>query len=120
MILISSRGSLQTKIPEIWWKDPSWLQVKEHSPRQPDTKPSEESEKDVKILIKLRFRSIVFTTVTIQDDFYVILHMFDLHKALKISAWILRFIKKQEIRSSINCRISKSEKKIIFSMNRVK
>ena len=27
---LDSRGSLLTKIPEIWWKGPSWLQVKEH------------------------------------------------------------------------------------------
>ena len=27
---LGSRGSLLTKISEIWWKDPSWLQVKEN------------------------------------------------------------------------------------------
>ena len=59
-------------------------------PRQPDIKPSEESEKEVKI--SKERKSIVFTTVAIQDDFDLILHKFDLHKALRTSAWILRFI----------------------------
>ena len=94
---LGSRGSLLTKIPEIWWKGPSWLQVKESLPRRPDIKPSEESEKEVKI--SKEYKSIVFTTVAIQDDFDSILRKFDLHKALRISAWILIFIN--------NCRKNK-------------
>ena len=70
--------------------------------RQPDIKLSEESEKEVKI--SKVYKSIVFTTVATQDDVDLILHKFDLHKALRISAWILRFIN--------NCRISKSEKNL--------
>ena len=41
----------------------------------------------------------MITTVEGQYDFDLILHKFDLHKALRISAWILRFIN--------NCRKSK-------------
>ena len=92
---LGSRKSLRTKVPEIWWKDPSWLQVKENW--QPDIKPSEESEKDVKI--SKEHKSIVIKTAAIQDDFDLILHIFYLHKALRISAWILRFIN--------NCRKTK-------------
>ena len=94
---LGSRWSLLTKIPEIWWEGPSWLQVKENWPRQPDIKPSEESQKEVKI--SKEHKSIVFTIVPIQNDFDLILHKFDLHKALRISAWILRFIS--------NCRKNK-------------
>ena len=92
---LGSRGSLLTKIPEIFWKGPSWLQVKENWPRQPDIKPSVESEKEVKIS-KGR---IVIARIEIQNDFDLIRHKFDLHKALRISAWILRFIN--------NCRKNK-------------
>ena len=92
-----SRRSLLTKILEIWWEGPSWLQVKENWPRQPDIKPSEESEKEVKF--SKEHKSVVFRTVAIQDDFDLILHKFDLHKALRISAQILRFIN--------NCRKNK-------------
>ena len=94
---LGSRKSLPTKVPEIWWKGPSWLQVKENW--QPDVKPSKEPEKEVKI--SKEHKSIVITTVAIQDDFDLILHIFDLHKALKTSAWILylRFIN--------NCRKNK-------------
>ena len=60
---LGSRGSLPTKIPEIWWKGSSWLQVKENWPKQPDIKPSEESEKQVKI--SKEHKPIVFTTVAI-------------------------------------------------------
>ena len=87
---LGSRGSLLTIIPEIQWKGPCWLQVKENWPRQPDIKPYEESEKEVKI--SKEHKPIVFTTISIQDDFDLILHKFDLHKALRVSAWILRFI----------------------------
>ena len=87
---LGSRGSLLTKIPEIWWKGPSWLQVKENWTRQRDIKLPKESEREVKILKE--HKSVVFTTVAIQDDFDFILHKFDLHKVLRISAWILIFI----------------------------
>ena len=87
---LGSRKGLQTKVPEIWWKGPSWLQVKENW--QPNIKPSEESEKISKIKISKEHKSIVITTAAIQDDFDLILQIFYLHKALRISAWILRFI----------------------------
>ena len=50
------------------------------------------SEKEVKI--SKERNSIVIRTVEIHDDFDLILHKFDLHKALWISVWILRFINK--------------------------
>ena len=53
-------GGLLNKISEIWWKDLSWLQVKENWPRQPDIKPSVESEKEVKI--SKERKSIFFIT----------------------------------------------------------
>ena len=46
---LGGRGSLLNKISEIWCEGPSWLQVKENWPRQPDIKPSVESEKEVNI-----------------------------------------------------------------------
>ena len=66
------------------------MQVKENWPSQPDIKLYAKSEKEVKI--SKEHRSIVITTVEIQDDFDLLLHKFDLHKAFRISAWILRFI----------------------------
>ena len=52
--------------------------------RQPDIKSSAESETEVKI--SKEHKSFVITTVEIQDDFDLILHKFDLHKALRTSA----------------------------------
>ena len=94
---LGSRGSLLTRIPEIWLKGPSWLQVKKNWPRQPSIKPSVESEKEVKISKK--HKSVVSTTVEIQDDFDLIMYKFELNKALRIPASILRFVK--------NCRKNK-------------
>ena len=76
---LDSRGSLLTKIPEVWWKGSSWLQVKER-PRQSFMEPSVESKKEVKI--SKEHKSIAITTAEVQDDFDLILHRFDLHKAL--------------------------------------
>ena len=50
------------------------LQVKENWSREPDIKPSEESEKGVKNSKK--HKSVVFPTVAIQDDFDLILLKF--------------------------------------------
>ena len=58
---LGSRGSLLTKIPEIWGRGASWLQVKENWPRQLGIKRSVESEKEVKI--SKEGKSIVITTV---------------------------------------------------------
>ena len=55
------RWSLLTKILEIWWRKPSWLKVKENWSRQPDIKPSVESEKEVKI--SKEHNSIVITAI---------------------------------------------------------
>ena len=110
-----------TKIPEIWWKGPSWLQVKENWPRQLGIKQFEESEKEVKILKE--HKSIVITTGAVQDDFDLILHKFDLHKALKISAWILRFInncRKHKKSSPLSTAELVNQKKIILSLDRRK
>ena len=79
---LGSRGGLLNKISEIWWKDLSWLQVKENWPRQPDIKPSVESEKEVKISKEHKY--IFFIANEIRDDFDLILHKFDLRKALRV------------------------------------
>ena len=48
------------------------------------------SGKEVKI--SKEHKSIVITTVEVKDDFDLILYKLNLRKALRISAWILRFI----------------------------
>ena len=60
------RWSLLTKILEIWWRRPSWLQVKKNWSRQPDIKPSVESEKEVKI--SKEHNSIVITAIEIATE----------------------------------------------------
>ena len=87
---LGSRWSLLTTIPEIWWKDPYWWQVKENWPRKQDIKTSVESEKEVKI--SKEHKSIVITAAKIQGEFDLILQEFDLNNALRVPACIVRFI----------------------------
>ena len=100
---LGSWRSLLTKISDIWLKGHSWLQVNENWPRQSDIKLFVESYREVKI--SKEQKSIIITTVKIQDDFDLILIKFDLCKTFRISAWM-----KQKIRSTNNRRICKSEK----------
>ena len=58
-------------------------------------KPSADSEKDVKISKK--HKSILITTVEIQEDFDLMLHKLDLQNVFRMSTWILRFINNRRI-----------------------
>ena len=87
---LDSKESLLTKLFEMWWRGPSWLQVKRNWPMQTNQKSSVESEKEFKILKE--HKSIVFTATEIQDDFCLILRKSDSHKTFRISAWVLIFI----------------------------
>ena len=58
-------------------------------------KPSADSEKDVKISKK--HKSILITTVEIQEDVDLMLHKLDLQNVFRMSTWILRFINNRRI-----------------------
>ena len=47
---IGRRGSLLSKIPDIWWKDPSWIGENNNWLDQPILSESKESEKEAKII----------------------------------------------------------------------
>ena len=94
---IGSRGSLLSKIPDIWWKGPSWIAENSKWPDQPILSESKASEKEAKIILK-----ILATTVKLKDLFDLLLDKYELHKLLRVSAWLTRFIS--------NCRkIKKTE-----------
>ena len=75
------------KIPDIWWKGPSWIVENNKWPDQPILSKSKESEKEVKII-----KNILATKVKQKDLFDLLLDKYELHKVFRISAWVTRFI----------------------------
>ena len=91
---IGSRGSLLSKISDIWRKCPSWIVEIRNGQILSESK---EFEKKSKII-----KNILATTVKQKDLFDFLLAKYELHKVLKVSPWITRSIK--------NCqRIKKTE-----------
>ena len=84
---IESRGSLLSKTSDIWWKGPSWIAENNKWPDQPILSEAKESEKESKII-----KNILANTVKQKDLFDFLLDKYKLHKVLRVSAWITRFI----------------------------
>ena len=64
-----------------------WIAENNKWPDQPIFSESKESEKEAKII-----KNILATTVKRKDLFDFFLDKYELHKVLRISAWITRFI----------------------------
>ena len=86
---IGSRGFLISKLRNVWLEGPSWLTNSNEWPNQPVIQPLLESQKEAK-LEKL----IAVNTIEITYAFDKLLEKHELHKALRVSAWVNRFIKK--------------------------
>ena len=71
----------------MWWKGPSWIAENNKSPDQPILSESRGSEKEVKII-----KNILAATVKQKDLFDFLLDKYEIHKVLRVSAWITRFI----------------------------
>ena len=82
---IGSRGSLLSKISDIWRKCPSWRVEIRNGQILSESK---EFEKKSKII-----KNILATTVKQKDLFDFLLAKYELHKVLKVSPWITRSIK---------------------------
>ena len=84
---IGSRASLLDKISEIWSKDQSWIAENNKWPDQPILSESRECEKEAKPI-----KNILATAVKQKDLFEFLLDKYELHKLLRVSGWIRRFI----------------------------
>ena len=91
---IGSRGLLISKMPNVWWEGPSWLTNSNEWPTQPVIQLSVESQKEAK-----PGKQILANTVETTSTFDTLLEKFELHKVLRVTAWVNRFIQ--------NCRHSK-------------
>lgn len=84
---IGTRGSSIIKLPDLWWKGPSWLAELDHWPEQPIIKPSTESEKEKKMV-----KEVFTVAVKENNQLDNPLEKFHLWKVLSIFCWINRFI----------------------------
>ena len=71
----------------MWWKGPSRIAENNKSPDQPILSESRGSEKEVKII-----KNVLAATVKQKDLFDFLLDKYEIHKVLRASAWITRFI----------------------------
>ena len=83
-----SRGSLISKSPKVWCDGPSCLTNICEWPNQPVIQPSSEFQKEAKLE-----KQTVVNTTEIANAFDKLLEKYELHKALRASAWVNRFIK---------------------------
>ena len=83
---IGSRGGSVID-SEMWWKGPTWLANPQEWPPNIVTQPSPESRGELKVQ-----RELFAGAVEVRDDFYLILEKFGLSKAMRICAWVSRFM----------------------------
>lgn len=85
-LFLGSRGGSVTEA-KLWWTGPQWLTDQSKWPADIMTQPSQESETERKVQ-----REIFAGAVQISDDLHHVLEKFDLHRAMRVYAWISRFI----------------------------
>ena len=73
----------------MWLEGPSWLTDRSEWPNQPVIQLSLISQKETKLE-----KQIVVNTTEVAKAFDKLLEQYELHKALRVSAWVIRFIKK--------------------------
>ena len=82
---IGSRGSPVRKLPELWWKDPTWLKEFPKWPARPYIGPTAESQQECKIIPE-----VMAATVEALDMFDKLLAKYEFWKFLRITNWIFR------------------------------
>ena len=91
---IGSRDSLISNLRHVWLEGPSWLTNRSEWRNQPIIQPSLESQKEAKLE-----NQILVNTIEISNAFDKLIEKYELHKALRVLAWVNRFTK--------NCHHSK-------------
>ena len=84
---IASRGGSLSETP-LWWNGPEWLDDPEKWPENLATEPSAATEAEAKAV-----REVIYTAKTQRepDGLDQVLEKHDLHRTIRVSAWILRF-----------------------------
>ena len=95
---IASRGGHFSN-KSLWWNGPEWLDDPEKWPDNLETQPSTATEVEAKVV-----REVLCATQAqrVADEFDRLLEKHDLHRILRVCAWILRF--------TSNCRTKESQR----------
>ena len=84
---LGSRGASVTDV-QLWWRGPEWLADLTSWPEDIVTQASQQSDAERKVQWK-----IFAAAIKISDDLDRVLEKFDLHNALRVCAWVSRFIR---------------------------
>ena len=84
---VASRGAYSIKLGAQWYKGPSWIQKHEEWPAELFTGPTVESEAEA-----MPVKTILGIAVETKDELDGILQKHHFYKAMKITAWIRRFL----------------------------
>ncbi|XP_068720014.1 uncharacterized protein [Montipora capricornis] len=84
---LGSRGGSVTGA-QLWWNGPTWLTDPANWPPEVVTKPSPESLAERKVQ-----QELFAVGVEGKSDLEIVLEKFDLRKALRIGAWVARFLR---------------------------
>ena len=87
---LGSRGGSVTDV-QLSWRGPQWLTDLTSWPEDIVTQASQQSDAERKVR-----REIFAADIKISDDLDHVLEKFDLHKALRVCAWVLRFIRNSQ------------------------
>ena len=94
---MGSRGCVADKLTETWIPGPDWLSDPDWWPMDVCTKPTKESEAESK-----QIKEVFTTAVETKDYLDEILQKHEFWKAVRIAAWIFRFLH--------NCKLTKSKR----------
>eukprot|EP00794_Sanderia_malayensis_P000965 gene965-biopygen216 len=84
---IGSRGCLASRIEPRWFQGPPWLINKQDWPADIVTAPSEETERELQPI-----KEILKVAIPVESVLDKVLEKFEYWKAMRVTAWIFRFI----------------------------
>lgn len=84
---LASRGGPVTEEKQLWWKGPAWLSDPGKWPPDLFTVPTAESNAEAKVI-----KEVLATALTSEDELSVLMEQHSLLKALRVCAWVARFI----------------------------
>ena len=88
---IGSRGCLASRIDPKWFQGPPWLGNKLDWPTDIVTAPSEETERESKPI-----KEILRVATPVRNELDDVLERFEYWKAMRVTAWIFRFIRNSQ------------------------
>lgn len=94
---LGSRGGRIADCSDLWWHGPTWLPFPESWPTDVVTMPTNESRAEAKII-----KEVLGVALKTDDDLDLMMHKYDLWKAIRICSWVVRFTR--------NCRSTPQER----------